>query len=407
MAGKSKGNVGRRGDGLKYLGFHRGKKRWEARLYWTDARTSEPREKRVKFYATSKGLALQERDRLLALEIEGTTPSTDRKRFKECSAIWFETVESRASRTSWGSHRRKLDGHFGEWWVDKVSTRDLQDFLDSLRLGPGTVNSIRDVAVHVLGHAVKKGWATRNPAKDTTRRSTRLQGLDELGEEPRRALTTDEAAAYLADLEKHEPEAYPLVLVQLVTGCRFAEVSALHLDDVDLEAGTVRIRRGQYRGTKGRTKGRYARLAGLPLPVRVILRAHIERMRVERWPGHETLLFPRPPYGKRRDSDHWSIATVHHMIRRSFKRLGWLDGDRPVKGTTHVARHTLVTIAEEHATEAVLRKVVGHTSSAVHAKYKHPAQAKVIDLAEAVGRRVLTGSKTGSSEDKGPVRGQK
>jgi integrase len=180
-----------------------------------------------------------------------------------------------------------------------------------------------------------------------------------------------------------------LVLLQYHLGCRFSELSALRHEDVDLEAGIVRIRRGQYRGVRGRTKGRYARVAGLPLDVRVMLQKHIARVRAEGYPGADELVFPRPPYGRRKHSNHWSASTMHAILVRSYRRLG-LRGpgvDNPLRGTSHVARHTVATIAEGLATASVLRKVLGQTQE-IQRRYQHPEHAQVIELSERVAERL-------------------
>lgn len=392
-----KKRTGRGADGVTYLGLRNGRKWWLARLYWTDERTGKQCERERTFQADSKHQAMQRRAELLEEAKAGTVSKADRKRFADVSAAWLATVTTRSSLESWGSHARKLDKHFGSWWLDKVTARAMQDYLDALDLEPGTVNSIRDVLKHVFDHAIsqtlgrRRHWADANPVRDVKRRSTRAQGLTELGEAPRRALTEDEAAAHLRDLRQHEPEVYPLVLVQYVLGCRFAEVSALRHEDVDLESGIVKIRRGQYKGATGPTKGKYAREAALSLEVRVLIKRHVERVRSEGYAGADELVFPRPPTTRRKLSSHMSSSTLHHAIARSFTRLGFLgEGvERPVKGKTHVARHTLVTLAEGLAAETVVRKVVGHTTASMHARYQHAHTGQVIDLAEAVGSRLL------------------
>lgn len=380
--GKSK-NIGRAGTGVSYVGVRNGKKTWRARLYWIDGRTGKTCEKRVTFAADSKAQALLKREQELAKARGEATLVDERVRFERAADEWFATITQKATRHSWGCHARALKRQFGTWWLDTVTARHAQDYLDAIERSPGYVNSRIDVTAHIFDHAIRKGWATTNVAKDLKRRSTRLAGLNELGEAPRRALTADEALAYLADLQKHEPEVYPLVVTQLVLGCRFAEVSALRREDVDLDSGLVKIRRGQYMGTVGSTKGKYARKAALPLTARAMLRAHLERMEHEQWPGWRELVFPRPAFGRRKHSNHWSSTTVSNAVGRSFTRLG-ID----VKGKTHVARHTLITLTSDHAAERVLREMVGHVGS-VHDRYKHAHEAEVISLGEVVGRKVL------------------
>lgn len=379
----------KKGDGLEQLKPRKGKKWWRARFYWTDPRTGKEREGGATFQADSRLLAAQERDRRLEKAKAGAGPSTERKRFKEAAGEYLKTKMAASSRVSRASHLKALKKVFGDYWVDKITHREIQDHLDAMQCSASHANSRRDAIDNVYKHAIRKGWVTTNPVRDTQRRSTRLDGLTELGEEPKRALTEDEAAAHIRDVRQHEPEAFPLVVLQFHLGCRFSELSALRHEDIDLESGVVKIRRGQYKGERGPTKGRYARVAGIPLEVRALLKKHLERVRREGYDGADELVFPRPPYGRRKHSNHWSSSTLHNVIDRSYRRLG-LRGDgveRPVRGTTHVARHTVATIAEELASASVLQKVLGQTVE-VHRKYKHPTEAKVIELSERVAERL-------------------
>ena len=376
-------NTGRAGDGVRLVGTRNGRKHWQARLYWIDPRTGKEREKRVTIVADSKHQAMAKRADLLEQARTGVAARTERTRWQAVSDAWFATITTRATRHSWGSHRRALDRVFGEHWIDAVTARELQDHLGAMPGSAGYANSRRDVASHILDHAIRMGAATRNVAKDVRKRSTRITA-SELDDAPQKALTADDARRVIADLAANEPDVYPLALTQLELGCRFAEVSALRWEDVDLESGIVRIRRGQWGGSVGKTKGRYARLAALSLDTRAMLKAHRERMAVEQWPSWDTLVFPRPPFSqRRRHSDHWSITTVGYKLVRSYKRCGLT-----LAGRTHIWRHTMITLARELASAQVLRNVVGHADENVHARYQHTHGADVISLAEALGQKL-------------------
>lgn len=391
----------KKGDGLRYLGLRKGKKWWRARLYWLDERTSKERERRVTFPAESKALAMLVRDEKLAEAQAGASSETKRRRFREVSAEYLATAMAHSSKLSAESHVRFLNKHFGDWWLDKVTVRAMQEYLDAL--GIDSSNNRRNALVGIWRTAVKKHYATTNLAKLTEPRRRSDDERQESEDAPNKALTPAEVAALLDHLEEHEPNIYSMTYVQYVTGCRFAELSALRREDVDLESGLMRIRRGQFRGVTGGTKARYARTAGLPLEVRAVLRQHLDRMAVEQWPGWQELVFPRPVSGRRRASDHWACTTIGEALRRSFRSLGIA-----VAGSTHVARHTMISIADELATpDAVLRMVVGHRSKKIHEGYKHPRDAKVIQLADAVGRAMRTGRSTGTSNPPSAEHGQK
>jgi integrase len=388
----------RKGDGLEYLGKRDGRMWWRAYLYWLDPLTGAEREAQRTYQADGKAQAHQRRE----LELEkakAAAPTAqaakpERKRVKDASAAWAATLKSAATRKSWGGTiRRKIDKRFGDWFVDVVEPRHLREWLGDMTVSPGYVNSHRDVLDAIFEYAKDRGWIVTNPVKDVKRRSTRLDGLNELGEEPKRSLTAEEAVAHLRDVAAHDPEAYPMVLLQFHLGCRFAELSALRHEDVDLEKGIVKIRRGQYRGEKGPTKGKYARTAGITLEMRAFLKQHIERVRREGYEGADELVFPRPPFGKRKHSNHWSESTLGGVLVRSHQRLGLRPSkdnphvEDPLRARTHVARHTVATLAEELATASVIQKVLGQTPE-INRRYKHPAEAQVIELGDRIAKRL-------------------
>lgn len=389
--GRAKGN-----DGVTPLKARPdGKKLWRARLYWIDPRSGKHCEKRVVIEATSKVLAQVKRAQLVDELKDGY--KRERVAFVAASDAWFETIKAPATRNHWGCHKRKLDARFGNLLLDQVTAREIRADIDQMNGTPGYRNSRLDVATHILDFGIEKGWLEVNVARDVKKRSTRNQGLDELGERPRRALTAEETAAYLSALRETEPEIYPVVLTQLVLGCRFAEVSALLHADIDWEKGLVKIRRGQVFGQKTSTKGKYARTAALPRSAREVLKAHIERMAELKWPEWDVLVFPRPPFNsKPRKSNHWVLSTACAAVGRALEKAG-VTG---VSGKTHIARHTLITLTTGHVAEGIVQKVVGHKSAAIHDQYQYAHEADVIDFAEAVvARQVLreTGIHTGTA----------
>jgi len=397
-------NVGRAGLGLKYLGVRKdGKKWWSARLYWIDPRSGKTREKEATFQADSKALAMQVREVRLA-EAKAEVAGLERKRFRDASAAYLETVKVHATKLGALSHVRTLDKHFGEWWLDQVTTRAMQDYLDGLTIA--SVNNLRNALVGVFRAAMRQHMIDHNPAKAVERRRERplLDADGELVDGPVRSFTPEQVAVFFDYLEEHEVELYPLVHLQYMLGCRFGEVTALRRTHIDLESGAVRIRRGQTRGQPGQTKGKRARVAGLPLETRALLRAHLDRMAHERWPGWDDLVFPRPVTGRRRPHNYWAYQTIAKKLHKAFTAL-----QLEVKGTTHVARHTMITLAGEitqtETSAALLREMVGHRSQKQHAVYQHPLEGKVLQMGERVGRvitsgrRTLTGTLTGTSKD--------
>lgn len=404
MAAAKKRRPGRGGSGVTHLGVRDdGERWWRARVTWKDPRTGKKREAEETYTADTKLDALRKRAELLKRKRDEVARPA-RKRFGEVADLWFATVRSAGSRISWGSHLKKLKAKFGDYWLDAMTTREMQAWLaglrkaDGERLGAGTQNSIRDVLVLVFEYAVAHGFADTNAARGTLRRNYRKERdatVVDAEDAPKRSLETgDEFVAFMTDLLEHESELAPMMLVQSILGCRFAEVSALRRADVDLSTGLVTVRRGQVRGTPTPTKGRYARTPALGPAGLQIVQEHLRRMDELRWPGHAELVFPRRPTGqatgaKAPRSPHWPYQTVYYALRRSFERLGL-----EMAAVTHAARHTMnnvasAEVAKAHISESLVRKVVGHTTVDMSTRYRHPELAEVISLAERVEGALL------------------
>jgi integrase len=116
--------------------------------------------------------------------------------------------------------------------IDKV----VQDIV--AHRGAATAKLTRTVISGVLGLAVRNGALPSNPARDVARIATRPA-------QPPRALTPEERVEWIsrlrADKDAVRKDLPDLCEWMLATGVRIGESLALHWDDVDLDAGLVRI----------------------------------------------------------------------------------------------------------------------------------------------------------------------
>jgi integrase len=399
MSGKGRG-----GDGISYVGVVNGRRQYRVRLLATHPKSGEKvlDTKRLVF-ADSKIEAARERDRLTqeALQKRAVTHGLpERKRFAEVADEWYATLDCPGTMTSWGSHLRRLKEHFGKWWMDELTDDDVTRFLANVRgvrkeaLGAGTINSMRDVLVKIGAHAKSKAYVKVNVAAQTERvstRKTRAEVMQGLELPPKRSLDAHEVQPYLRKVRTMEPDLFPLVCSQFLLGCRFAEVSALRRTEVNWETGFTPISRGQVRGHEGPTKGKYARPAAFGEAGLAMLREHLARMDELKWPGYETLLFPRPKSNKRRHSNHWSISSAGQKIRAILIELGY-----GVASVTHLARHTMNNVTRQQVDaegEKMLRRLLGHSTVAVNQSYSRAEQAEVIDFAAKVEAAFISGRK--------------
>jgi len=155
-----------------------------------------------------------------------------------------------------------------------------------------------------------------------------------------------------------------LIAVLWRSGLRISEALALELRDVDLEAGTVRVRHG---------KGDRSRTVGLDEQTSALVARWLDRRR-QLGPGARAPIFCTLA-GGRIDSSY---------VRRLLPRLAARAGiQRRVHA--HGLRHTYAAeLAREGTAINVIRDALGHTSLAVTDRYlRDVAPTHVIDTMRA------------------------
>ena len=148
------------------------------------------------------------------------------------------------------------------------------------------------------------------------------------------------------------------------TGLRISEALALELRDVDLEAGTLRVRHGK--GDKSRTLGIDEQTAAL-------LARWLDRRRALS-PGARAAVFCTLA-GGRLDTSY-----IRQLLPRLARKAG-------IEKRTHAhgLRHTYAAeLAREHSPDNVIRDALGHSSLVVTDRYlRDVAPMHVIDTMRA------------------------
>jgi len=184
---------------------------------------------------------------------------------------------------------------------------------------------------------------------------------------PPEVLSEAEAIALLKACSTRAPSGVrnrALIAVLWRCGLRISEALALELRDVDLDAGTVRVRHG---------KGDRSRTVGLDEQTTALLARWLDRRR-KLSPGARAPIFCTLQ-GGRLDSSY---------VRRLLPRLAAKAGiDRRVHA--HGLRHTYAAeLAREGTAINVIRDALGHTSLAVTDRYlRDVAPTHVIDTMRA------------------------
>jgi integrase len=234
-------------------------------------------------------------------------------------------------------------------------------------LAPRTVRHHRQTLAQVVDEAVKLGALTGNPVRSVKPlRVTDAEGT---------ALDPDEVKALVAAVADHRLGA--AVALLFLQGWRISEVLGLAWEDLDLDAGTARVRRASVyvdgRGQQlGPPKTEGARGEHWLMPTVVTLLRHRqamqegERVAAPRWMEHThdgepiTLVFTTPTGGL------VLRQTVSKLVKQGAKTAGIT-----ASLGTHAGRRSVVTSLFVEGGEALedIARFVGHTKPSTTAGY--------------------------------------
>ena len=204
-----------------------------------------------------------------------------------------------------------------------MTTAVLEDLLCRIErrgLGPDSCNRLRGTLVTIFNKARKAGlWQGQNPAIDTERRK-----------KGRRVYSTLEADEVHLVLAQVDDDWRNLFATAVYTGMRKGELFALQKIDVNMDAGTIIVRRSHDRDS---TKSGHEAV----VPIADALAPYLEDA-LEKSPNH--LVFPAAD-GSQRSRE----ADPQKVLRTALKHTGLVLGyDHTCRrckaaGTPHVERH--------------------------------------------------------------------
>ena len=393
MAGKGRG-----GDGITPAPPKNGRKQWDVRVKVRDQKTGLIKDTKRRIQADSYQLAVVARVKLLDELASGVVAAShfnETKTLGDVAGEWISTIKVHGTRVAWGSHTRFIQKDLGAFIIDKLSTKELQAYLGKqTHLAPGSLRMRKQVLRRIYGYALDKGYLAEDPT-ERLRPMPRPPSPDEAEDPPKRALTADEVRRFFAYLEQHEPDAYPLARTQLIGGMRFAEVSALKPVDLEEATGVITIRRGQNQNRPGKTKAKYARRVAVDPETLVVIKRHRAYVIDQGWPGAPEVLFPRPPSGRRREGNYWSLQTISATYKRAWAACKL----PPIEGATHVLRRSAVDLVREHVSQPLLQLLFGHRDPELSRLYSSAQAAEAIEAAAKIGEQLKSGNESGNSLD--------
>ena len=271
---------------------------------------------------------------------------------------WFETsVRGSVRESTYESYRRQVRRYvvpaIGGVKLKSLSAMHVQGMYRSMLdrgLSSRTVQYTHAVLHRAVKQAMRWGLVPRNVCEDVDRPQLKRDEIQPLDREQTRRLL--QAAK--------DNRLYALYVVAVTAGLRPGEMLALRWNDMDLEAGTLRINRALSDSEFAAPKTpRSRRKIELSDTARVALRAHREGQLEERmkkgglWQDHG-LVFPS------------TVGTPlsHRNVVRSFKAL-LKHADLPVGTRLYDLRHTCATLLlNSNVHPKYVQELLGHASIA-------------------------------------------
>jgi integrase len=245
--------------------------------------------------------------------------------------------------------RARIEPRFGSWHVSRIDHQSIQGWVNEMAasgLGPRTVRWVHSVLKMTLDYAIDDGQLlSRNPATRTK--------FPPLRQASHTYLTTSEVAA----LAEECGDQGDVVLLLAYTGMRFGELVGLRVEDVDLEARRIRVRRSitQVGGklVESNPKSAAGRRS-IPIPQRLV-------------PILTNRVSGRPPGAPAITSPNGALLGLENWKRSTQWRVAIVKIDRP-KMRVHDLRHTYASLARRAGADLrLLQKTMGHASITVTA----------------------------------------
>ncbi len=315
-------------------------------------------------------------------------PQTIRKlvehyRLKE---IPMDNHEGKRRSTKLG-YISNLENHIVPRWGDyspgRVTTIEVEEWLKSLQLAPGSRAKVRNVLSMIFRHGIRWGWFTQNPVAMVRVSSKRMRRPD--------VLTAEEFRALLVALPDRERL---MGTICATTGLRICEVLGLKWEDINFATCTADVLRSYSDGAIGPCK---TEISEQPVPLDDIVAEGLQAwLPVCGYPELDDWIFASDrTFGKTPLWPDSLRAKILQPIARKAgieKRIGWHTFRRTyssllaatgndVKVVQELMRHAKISTTMEVYAQAGMEK-------------KRIAQRKAVDV--LFNRKPKTASSDGS-----------
>ena len=275
--------------------------------------------------------------------------------------VWFENcAKIKVRPSSHKTYRGYIDNHIkpsiGKIPLSKLSSLDLQKLYKKLLSGgrvervesksqpkglsAKTVRNISQVISSAMDFAIDQKLIADNPTDGCA--------LPKLEHREMKTLPAEQLASFLREAKKSG--VFELYYIELATGLRRGELLGLKWEDIDLEGGTIQVRRqitrinGEVVEAPLKTKNSYRSVS--------IGQDAVQILRDQQTKTNSEYVFPSPTGGP------LSPDSVLHMLQRVLKRAG-LERIR-----FHDLRHAFSVLALQNGVDVkTLSAMLGHYSA--------------------------------------------
>lgn len=370
---------------------------WLVRVYYTCPKTGRARETERRVEASSpEEAALVRRNLKLRLEAETGSESKRRSTIGEVADEWLEqrvTARRRDGRTRLAPATIERYAYSVEAWIKPF----LGDYLVD-RLDRSDVIKWRDTLARHLAAATVNGHL--RTLKTLLLESLEVQLRVEFLEEDDRRITDDEpnllepeeAARFLAEAERSEPQHYPLLFWLIATAQRLGTARAMRWEDLDRTAGVAYARRrlsgSSNEVLEGTKTGRLKRDV-VPVPAELLTVLDRYREGFNEKEAASGWMFPNARGGLK------ASTVLAEPIRAICERVGL-----PKRLTPHGLRRTAAKLYRLAVSDTVAMSVAGHLTSAMHRHYAPVGAAEKREAGTAVLRLIHGGEQEAAEKNR-------
>jgi len=267
-------------------------------------------------------------------------------------------------------YKRYIEPRWGHYRLSGVRTMEVEEWLHSLALAPGSKSKLKSILSVLYNHAIRYEWLTFHPISMVRTSSKRLRDKD--------VLTPEEFQRLAEQLSERDRA---MVLLAGSTGLRRSEMIALTWADLDVRTMEVRVIRSCVRNRFGVTK---TEASCRPVPLHpIVLNALMNWRALSRYSTEVDFLFPSIRLNGTNPLSPDSL--LHRSIRPALARTG-INGK---KIGWHSFRHSLATnlrtlgvdikVAQELLRPSSCRTTLDIYTRAV-SHQKREANSKVVEM---------------------------